>query len=254
MLIQNDTDLAGMRAAGQVVALTLQTLRAAAQPGVTPAELNHLAGEIFAQHGAISAPRAEYGAPVNVFISVNEDIVHGLPTTRPLQRGDVVCIDVTPNVGGYVADAALSLAIEEASPTVTRLLRCTEDALNAALKVAKAGQPISAIGKAIETVVRKEGFTVLRELQGHGVGRAIHEEPEVPNYFDPARRERLEEGLVIAVEPMVSTGRDWHTQTLSDGWTIATRDGGLAAHFEHTIMIQRGKPLVLTALDVNNSG
>lgn len=251
MIVSSETDLAGMRRAGQVVARTLQALREAAQPGVTPAELDALAGQIFAQEGAISAPRAEYGAPVNVFVSVNTDIVHGLPTDRPLRGGDVVCLDVTPNVGGYVADAAITVALEGDSPnpTVQRLLRCTQEALQAALKVAKAGQPVSAIGKAIESVVRKQGFTVLRELQGHGVGRAIHEDPEVPNFFNPQQRDKLQEGMVIAIEPMVSTGREWRTQTLDDGWTIATTDGGLAAHFEHTVMVTRGKPVILTALE-----
>lgn len=238
-----------MKRAGQVVALVLEALRQAAQSGVTPRELDELAGQIYAQHGALSAPRAEYDAPVNVFISVNDDIVHGMPTERPLQSGDVVSIDVTPNVGGYVADAAITVALGPVSPTAERLLRCTQDALGAALKAARAGQPVSAIGKAVEATARKQGFTVIRKLQGHGVGRAIHEDPEVPNYYDPSYKEKLREGMVIALEPMISTGRDAGTRTLDDGWTISTRDGGIAAHFEHTIMITRGKPLILTALN-----
>lgn len=247
MTVNNERDLEGMKRAGQVVARTLEVLKAAVQPGVTPAELDTLAGRVFTEHGAFSAPRAEYDAPVNVFISVNEDIVHGLPTHRPLAAGDVVCIDVTPNVGGYVADAAVTVAVPPVSPVAVRLMACAEAALAAAMRAARAGRPMNGIGRAIETEVARRGFTLLRELQGHGVGRAIHEKPDVPNFYHPALKKPLHEGLVIAVEPMVSSGRNWRTRTLGDGWTISTVDGGLAAHFEHTIMITKGAPLILTA-------
>jgi len=247
MTINNERDLEGMKLAGKVVARTLEALKAAVEPGITPAELDRLAGQIFGQYGAFSAPRAEYGAPVNVFISVNEDIVHGLPTHRPLAAGDVVCIDVTPNVGGYVADAAVTVAVPPVSPVATRLIACAEAAFAAATKAARAGRPLNGIGRAIETEVARRGFTLLRELQGHGVGRAIHEKPDVPSFYHPMLKKPLHEGLVIAVEPMVSSGRNWRTKTLRDGWTISTTDGGIAAHFEHTIMITRGAPLILTA-------
>ncbi len=222
-------------------------LRAAIEPGVTPAELDALAGRVFRQHGAESAPRMTYNAPVNVFVSVNDDIVHGLPTRRPLAAGDVVSLDVTPFVDGYVADAAVTVAVPPASPTAMRLIECTEAALEAGLAAAKAGQPVHAIGRAVETEVGRRGFTVLRELFGHGVGRAIHEDPSVPNYYRPVDRKKLHEGLVIAIEPMVSTGRSPRVRTLRDGWTLSTTDGGLAAHFEHTVMITGGRPLILTA-------
>ncbi|RJF72219.1 type I methionyl aminopeptidase [Deinococcus cavernae] len=247
MTINNERDLECMKRAGQVVAHTLRMLQSAAQPGVTPAELDRMAGELFARHGAFSAPRAEYGAPVNVFISVNDDIVHGLPTHRPLAAGDVVCLDVTPNVGGYVADAALTVAVPPVSPVASRLIACAEAAFAQAMKVARAGRPLNGIGRAIETEVRRRGFTLLRELQGHGVGRAIHEKPDVPNFYHPALKKPLHEGLVIAVEPMVSSGRSGRVRTLRDGWTLSTTDGGMAAHFEHTVMITRGAPLILTA-------
>ncbi|WP_034386880.1 type I methionyl aminopeptidase [Deinococcus sp. YIM 77859] len=247
MTVNNERDLEGMKQAGQVVARTLEVLKGAVEPGITPAELDELAGQVFAQYGAFSAPRAEYGAPVNVFISVNEDIVHGLPTQRPLAAGDVVSIDVTPNVRGYVADAAVTVTVPPASPVATRLIACAEAAFAEALKAARVGRPLNAIGRAIETEVARRGFTLLRELQGHGVGRAIHEKPDVPSFYHPALKKPLHEGLVIAVEPMVSTGRNWRTRTLRDGWTISTTDGGIAAHFEHTIMITKGAPMILTA-------
>jgi methionyl aminopeptidase len=247
MTISTDADLQGMQRAGHVVAETLRILKAAIHPGITPAELDALAGTVFQRYGALSAPRLTYNAPVNVFISVNDDIVHGLPTQRPLVAGDVVSIDVTPFVDGYIADAAVTVAVPPASPVVIRLIDCTEAAFHAGMTAAKAGRPVQAIGQAIEKEVKRRGFTVIRELFGHGVGRAIHEEPNVPNYYRPNDSQKLHEGLVIAVEPMVSTGRSHRVRTLRDGWTLSTKDGGLAAHFEHTVMITTDKPLILTA-------
>ncbi|WP_407571947.1 type I methionyl aminopeptidase [Deinococcus altitudinis] len=247
MTINTDSELQGMRRAGQVVAETLQALKAAIRPGVTPAELDALAGEVFRQYGASSAPRMTYDAPVNVFISVNQDVVHGLPTRRALMAGDVVSIDVTPFVDGYIADAAVTVAVPPATPVVMRLIECSEAAFQAGMDVAQAGRPVHDIGRAIEKEVKHRGFTVLRELFGHGVGLAIHEEPNVPNYYRSVDRKKLHEGLVLAVEPMVSTGRSQRVKTLRDGWTLSTTDGGLAAHFEHTVMITKDRPLILTA-------
>lgn len=247
MTISNEQELAGMKHAGQVVARTLAALNAAVEPGITPAELDRMAGEIFAQYGALSAPRLEYGAPVNVFISVNDDIVHGLPTARPLAPGDVVKIDVTPNVHGFVADAAITVAVPPVSALASRLIACAEAAFTEAVKSARAGRPLNGIGRAIETEAARRGFTVLRELRGHGVGRAIHEAPDVPNFFLPRLNKPLHEGLVLAIEPMVSSGRSWRSKTRRDGWTLCTTDRGLAAHFEHTVMITNGAPLILTA-------
>ena len=247
MTITTEAELQGMKKAGQVVAETLRVLKDAVRPGVTPAELDALAGEVFRRHGAASAPRLTYGAPVNVFISVGADIVHGLPTRRPLAPGDVVSLDVTPVVNGFVADAAVTVVVPPVSPVAGRLLACTEAALAAGLAAAREGQPLSAIGRAVETEVARRGFTVLRDLFGHGVGRAIHEKPDVPNYFRASDRQRLHGGLVLAIEPMVSSGRSGRVRTRRDGWTLATTDGGLAAHFEHTVMITGGQPLILTA-------
>ncbi|UBV44182.1 type I methionyl aminopeptidase (plasmid) [Deinococcus taeanensis] len=247
MTITTEIELQGMQRAGQVVAQTLRTLKAAIRPGVTPAELDALAGQVFRHHGARSAPRMTYNAPVNVFISVNDDIVHGLPTRRALAAGDVVSLDVTPFVNGYIADAAVTVAVPPAAPVALRLIECTEAAFWAGVAAANAGRPVNAIGQAIEREVKRRGFTVLRELFGHGVGRALHEQPNVPNYYRAKDRQTLHKGLVIAVEPMVSTGRSPRVRTRRDGWTLSTTDGGLAAHFEHTVMITRDQPLILTA-------
>ena len=245
MSITSEDDLEGIKHAGAVVAAALAATKAAVRPGVTPAQLDAICGEVFAEHGAVSAPRLEYGAPVHAFVSINEDVVHGLPTDRPLEPGDVVKLDVTPNVGGFVADAAVSVVVPPASKVATRLVACAEAAFWAALRVAQAGRPLHALGRAVEREVKRRGFHVLRELTGHGVGRAIHETPEVLNFYRPGDA-NLTEGLVLAVEPMVAT-RAGRVTTRADGWTLGVRPGTLTAHFEHTVVITKGKPLVVTA-------
>ena len=245
MSITSADDLEGIKHAGAVVAAALAAMKTAVRPGVTPARLDAICGEVFDEYGAVSAPRLEYGAPVHAFVSVNADVVHGLPTNRPLEPGDVVKLDVTPNVGGFVADAALTVVVPPASKVATRLVACTEAAFWAALRVAQAGRPLHVLGRAVEREVKRCGFYVLRELAGHGVGRAIHETPEVLNFYRPGDA-KLTEGLVIAVEPMVAT-RAGRVTTRADGWTLGVRPGTLTAHFEHTVVITRGKPLVVTA-------
>jgi len=246
MSINSEHDLKGMKRAGAVVADALKTMRQAVQPGVTPAELDALCGEVFRRHGARSAPRLLYGAPVDAFISVNEDVVHGLPSSRPLQPGDLVKLDVTPLVDGFVADAAVSVAVPPASKAAEKLIACAEAAFWSAMRVTRAGRPNHAIGRAVERTVRRYGFSVIRELAGHSVGRTIHEDPEVLNFYHPARREPLTDGLVLAVEPMIAAGRGG-VVTRPDGWTIGARDGSLTAHFEHTVVVTRGEPMILTA-------
>jgi methionyl aminopeptidase len=246
MSITSEAELEGMKRAGAVVAEALAAMKAAVEPGVTPAQLNALCGDIFAEHGAVSAPHLEYGAPVYAFVSVNADVVHGLPTDRPLEPGDVVKLDVTPNLGGFVADAALTVIVPPASEVAKRLVACAEAAFWAAMRPARAGRPLHAIGRAVEREVRRRGFHVIRELAGHGVGRAIHEAPEVLNFYRPHDATKLTEGLVLAVEPMVAT-RAGRVATRPDGWTIGVWHDGLTAHYEHTIVITQGQPLVLTA-------
>jgi methionyl aminopeptidase len=246
MSITSEAELEGMKRAGAVVAEALKTMKAAVAPGVTPADLDRLCGEVFARRGAVSAPRLVYGAPINAFVSVNDAVVHGLPTECPLQPGDVVKLDVTPFLQGFIADAALTVIVPPASSVAERLVACAEAAFWAAMRVARAGRPLQLIGRAVEGEVRRRGFSVVRELAGHGVGRAIHERPEVLNFCRSSDRTLLTGGLVLAVEPMVAAGKGGVTAR-GDGWTIGTRDGSLSAHFEHTVVITRGKPLILTA-------
>jgi methionyl aminopeptidase len=246
MSIQGDADLEGLKAAGEVVHLTLEALAAALRPGVTTADLDALAARIFAAHGARSAPALVYGFPGTVLISVNDEVVHGVPGPRRIRRGDIVKLDVTVERDGYMADAARTVVVEGGSTEARRLARCAERAFAAALDVATAGRKVREIGRAVETAVRGEGFTVIRSLAGHGIGRTIHEPPSVPNHYDPWQQDVLTEGLVLTIEPIICGGREVLTQD-DDGWTIRTRDGSLAAHHEHTLVVTRGRPVLLTA-------
>jgi methionyl aminopeptidase len=246
MSIQGDADRRGLEAAGAVVRLTLEALAAAVCPGVTTADLDAVAARVFAAHGARSAPALVYGFPGTVLISVNDEVVHGVPGPRRIERDDVVKLDVTVECGGYMADAARTVIAGDGTPAAQRLVGCAERAFEAALEVATAGRKVREIGRAVERVVRAEGFTVIRSLTGHGIGRTIHEPPSVPNHFDPWLQDELTEGLVLTIEPIICAGREAVTQD-ADGWTMRTRDGSLAAHHEHTLIITSSRPVLLTA-------
>jgi methionyl aminopeptidase len=244
--IQSDADRKGLHAAGRVVRLALDAMAAVLGPGVTTGELDAVAADVFAAHDARSAPALVYGFPRAVLISVNDEVVHGVPGSRRIERGDVVKLDVTVELAGYMADAARTVVVEGATEQARKLARCAERAFAAALGVATAGRKVREIGRTVERVVRDDGFTVIRGLAGHGIGRTIHEPPSVPNHFDPWQQDVLTEGLVLTIEPIICAGRDAVTED-DDGWTIRTRDGSLAAHHEHTLIITRGRPALLTA-------
>jgi len=246
MSIESPTDLEGMRLVGRITRQTLDALEKHVRVGVSTADLDAIAAAVFANHGARSAPALVYGFPGNALISVNDEVVHGVPGPRRLRRGDLVKLDVTVEKDGYVADAARSVVVGSGTDTARRLIACTRAAFRAAVVVARAGTLVNEIGRAVEREVRRHGFTVVQGLSGHGVGRTIHEEPSVPNWYDPWQHDVLTEGLVLTIEPMVSAGS---AQAVEDrnGWTIRTRDGSLAAHHEHTLVITHGQPLILTA-------
>ena len=235
-----------MQRVGETVAQILREMCGHAQPGMTTAELDQIGAREMKRRGARSAPRAMYGFPGHTCISVNQEIVHGIPGGRRLKPGDVVKIDVTAEQDGYVADAARTMILEPCSSEVERLRRCAVMALDEALLAARAGARFSAIGRAVERRARRDGFAVIRELCGHGVGRAIHEEPSVPNYDSPLARTILTDGLVIAVEPMLAM-RPTRAVEMPDGWTIRTADGSVAVHEEHTVIVSGERPIVLTA-------
>ena len=246
MSIESHADWEGLRAAARVARLTLDTLTKQVRPGVTTGELDETAAHVFAAHGARSAPAFTYGFPRTILISVNDEIVHGIPGARRITTGDIVKLDVTVETGGYIADAARSVVVTPASATARNLAICARAAFHAALTVARSGARVNEIGRAVEREVRRRGFSVIKGLSGHGVGRTIHEEPTVPNYYDPFQTDVLTEGLVLTIEPMISAGST-QVEEDDDGWTLRTRDGSLSAHYEHTLVITRGAPIVLTA-------
>lgn len=246
MTVNTRADLDALARVGRLVARALRLMRRAARPGLTTAALDDLGAEFLTRHGARSAPRLTYGFPGFSCISVNEQIVHGVPGPRRLERGDVVKIDVTAELDGFVADAAATVLLEPATDEALRLKRCARTAFARAMDVARPGRQINEIGRVIETEVRRAGFSIVREMCGHGVGRTIHESPTVPNYFSAMTRGTLRDGMVLAVEPIISA-RPTRVVEERDGWTLRTQQRCLAAHYEHTIMIRNGRPLLLTA-------
>lgn len=246
MSIESERDLEGMREAGRVTTEALDALQQHVAEGVTTADLDAVAAGVLARNAARSAPKMVYGFPGTVLISVNDEIVHGIPGQRRLKRGDLVRLDVTIEKDGFVADAARSVVVGEGSRAARQLIAAAELSLQAALNIARAGVRVNEIGRAVENEVKRHGFSVVRGLCGHGVGRTIHEEPQVPNTFDRFQRDVLTEGLVLTIEPMISAGSAYPVQS-DDGWTLRTKDGSLAAHCEHTLVITKGMPLILAA-------
>ena len=246
MSIETPEELAGLRATGRVVAEALRAMRRAVRPGVTTGELDMIAARIFRRAGARSAPRLTYGFPGATCISVNDEAVHGIPGRRRLRAGDLVSLDVAAELGGFYADACITVGVGRARPATNRLAAAARHALAQGLAAARAGEPQSVIGAAVERAVTARGYAVCSELMGHGIGRGLHEAPDVPSVYDAALTDRLTDGLVLTIEPIVSTGSG-AVRPGRDGWTVRTADGTLSAHEEHTVVITAGAPLVLTA-------
>src|SRR3954469_10245724 len=232
---------------GQILARTVEMLRAAVRPGMSTLDLDKLAEDFIRSHeGATPAFKGLYGFPGSICSSINNEIVHGIPSPRRvLKEGDLISIDVGVGYKGYFTDSATTVPVGQVSEEAARLLEVTQRALDAGIAAAVLGNHIGDIGAAVQGVVEAAGLSVVRDLVGHGIGVEFHEEPQVPNYGKPKRREKLVSGLTIAIEPMVNVGGP-ATKTLSDRWTIVTLDGTLSAHFEHTVAITENGPLVLT--------
>jgi len=235
-----------MRAAGTVVRLMIEAMRQAVRPGLTTAELDEVGAGVMREHGAKSAPAMVYNFPGTNCISVNEEAVHGIPGARVLRDGDLVKLDVTVEKDGFMADAAVTVPVGNVSEEKQKLIACAERAFAKAMLVARAGFRVSEIGRVVEREVRRNGFSVIRDLGGHGIGRTIHEPPRVPNYPDPEARQVLTEGLVITVEPIIAAGSG-ESFVAADGWTVRTADGRPSAHHEHTLVVTKGEPILLTA-------
>ena len=245
MSIDSHDDLVALQRVGQLVAAALRAMENAAAPGMTTADLDAVGADVLRTGGARSAPHLVYGFPGFNLISVNDEIVHGVPGPRRLQPGDLVKIDVTAELEGYIADAARTVALPPASVPAQRLRDAAERAFGLGAAGARAGALVSSIGRAVERSVLGDGFSVIRALSGHGVGRTIHEPPQVPNYFDRRQRDVLTEGLVLTIEPLISE-RPCRVVEEADGWTLRAHNRALAAHFEETIVVTAGAPLILT--------
>ena len=246
MSIESPADFEGMSRVGKAVAAALKAMSDYVRPGVTTAEVDGVGAQVLTQHGARSAPQIFYGFPGVNPISVNDEVVHGIPGNRILHPGDLVSLDVTAELDGFIADAATTISLPPYSEKAAQLCRCARAAFEEATTVARAGRPIHCIGKAVEQEVRRGGFAVIKELGGHGVGRHIHEEPFISNVFQPTDTQPLTDGLVLTIEPLIAE-RSAKIFEDDDGWTIRTADGGLSAHYEHTVVIREGKPVLLTA-------
>jgi methionyl aminopeptidase len=248
MSITSPEQFEKLRACGMIVGKALRAMAGQVRAGVTTAELCEIGSRVLAAHGARSSPPRIYGFPGDVCISVNDEVVHGIPRERVIQPGDLVKLDLTAEKDGYHTDSAITVEVASgpAGGKGCELAHCAERAFRQALGAARPGNRTKDIGRAVEREVRRRGFHVIKELGGHGIGRTIHEPPSVPNYPDFSAQYELKKGLVLTIEPIIaaSTGEVWLDD---DGWTYRTADGGLSAHYEHTIVITSGEPVLLTA-------
>lgn len=246
MSIESPEDIAGMTRAGQATRAVLNAMKAAVRPGISTGELDTIGLATMREWGARSAPKMVYGFPGQSCISVNDEVVHGIPGNRKLQNGDLVKLDVTVEVNGYMADACETVGVGSIQQESRRLIDCAMDAFHAGLKVVRPGVRAFEIGRAVHALVSRAGFSVVRDLTGHGIGRTIHERPTIPNIYDPRCSDVLTEGLVFTIEPLVAVGTS-RTVELKDGWTVRTRDHSLAAHYEHTVVVTAHGARILTA-------
>ncbi len=235
-----------MREAGRLVGRVVETLATAVRPGVTTAELDAIAERLIREGGGIPAFKGYQGFPAAICASLNDEVVHGIPGPRRLVEGDILGIDVGAVLGGYVGDGAFTFKVGAVSREADRLLAVTSEALVAGIAEARPGRRLTVISHAIQTVVEGAGFSVVRSYCGHGIGREMHEDPQVPNFGPPGRGPKLEAGMVLAIEPMVNAG-GYEVDVDPDGWTVRTADNTLSAHFEHTVAVTIDGPVILTA-------
>jgi methionyl aminopeptidase len=234
-----------MGKAGAIVGSALTLLKRSVEPGMTTRELDNIAYKAITQCGGKPTFKGYRGFPASICASVNEEIVHGIPGKRILREGDIIKMDVGATIDGFIGDAAVSVAVGEVTQAAINLMGATSVSLEEGIKAAQPGNRIGDIGAAVQTYAEAQGYSVVREFVGHGVGRFLHEDPQVPNYGQAGKGQLLRPGMCIAIEPMLNIG-DWHTRILDDQWTVVTEDGSLSAHFEHTIAITEDGPKILT--------
>jgi methionyl aminopeptidase len=247
IILKSEREINYLRDAGRIVAETHVEVKKAVKPGVSTLDLDRIAEEYIKSRGAIPAFKGYHGFTGNICSSVNEEVVHGIPGLRKLKTGDNVSIDIGAVINGYNGDAAITVPVGEVDAEVQRLLDVTEESLYNGIEQAVIGNRLSDISHAVQSHVESHGFGVVRDYVGHGIGRSMHEDPQVPNYGSPGRGPRLKSGMTLAIEPMVNLGT-YEVKTLDDGWTVVTLDGKPSAHFEHSIAITDGKPEILTKL------
>ncbi|MEP7308478.1 MAG: type I methionyl aminopeptidase [Acidobacteriota bacterium] len=250
IVCRSKSELDRMREAGRLVGEVLTELAGHVAIGVSTGDLDALAEKRIRQAGATPAFKGYHGYPAAICASINDEVIHGIPSGRRLlQGGDIISIDVGAALDGYFGDSAITLPVGAVSEQAATLLRVTDEALQKAIEQVRPGSRVSDISAAVQRHVESHGFSVVREFVGHGIGQKMHEEPQVPNYGEPGRGPRLTEGMVLAIEPMVNAGKA-AVKVLADGWTAVTRDGSLSAHFEHTVAVTAGEPWILTAREV----
>lgn len=249
MLIEHPRDLDGLLRIGRVVALAIRAMQDAIQPGITTAELDAIGAAVLKQHKARSAPQLTYKFPAVTCVSINDEAAHGIPGNRVVQPGDLVNVDVSAELDGYFGDAGASFPVPPIDGTTLHLCAAGKQAMQAAIDVARAGNKLNALGRAIEETAQQNGYRIIRDLGGHGVGRALHEDPRrIPNYFTNRLKEKIVPGMVFTIEPFLTTGKG-QIDTQADGWTLKTTDGGLAVQYEHTVVVTEGDPILTTFVE-----
>jgi methionyl aminopeptidase len=246
--LRSTEEIERIRESARIVAETLRLLENMAEPGVTTGEMNKAADTYIRDHGGEPSFLGYYGYPASTCISINEEVVHGIPGDRVIQDGDVVGVDIGVLKNGYHGDAALSFAVGNAPEEARKLLRVTEECLRMAIEAFREGNRLGDVGHAVQSHAERNGYGVVRSLVGHGIGEKMHEDPQVPNYGQAGTGLKLKPGLVCAIEPMITMG-GWEVETLPDQWTIVTKDGSLAAHFEHTVALTENGPEILSIVD-----
>jgi methionyl aminopeptidase len=247
IIVKTVQEIAIMREAGRIVAAVLAALTRAIAPGITTRELDAIAVRELKRHGAAASFKGYRGFPASICVSINDEVVHGIPGERLLQEGDIVSLDFGAYYRGFHGDAAVTVGVGNISLESRNLIEVTEGALRAGIAAARQGARLGDISAAIQFHVESRGFSVVREYVGHGIGRDMHEEPQIPNFGPPGQGPLLQNGMTIALEPMVNAG-DWRTKVNADKWTVVTADGSLSAHFENTIVIDGAEPKILTQL------